>query len=488
MFPCVHYTDQSVCVESVEYERTDDFYDLHVPDSEQYFLSGVLHHNSGKSTISCLKWVSLCMTYPGVRIFACRKHRASCTESMLPIFDAIIPPHELKNPRLQRTGRHSYDFVNGSTIVIGGLDQVTKTLSTQFSVVYVQEATEITENDWEFLQRPLRDPVVPHPDGPYTNGQLRYWTQAVAECNPDAPTHWLNRRANEGKMRRILSRHEDNPTVTEDYLKKLRALTGVRRSRLYEGKWVAAEGQIWPEFDQNIHVLTRLPNREQWRYFGAIDWGFRAPGCMQVWAVDKFNWMYRVAEVYQAERTDDWWLETAQKLRGEFDVEYWVADPEDAGAIAKFRRAGLSVVLADKNIEYGLDAVRQRLAISPDTGMPRMFFLDIVKARRRGVCPICTENRWPTCFEDEVGAYTYTTIDTDKAIKEVPDPKCFDHAADTTRYATVHMDPRDMRPKKPVPKFHPNSFAVIEGYEEIMRKSRAGEYDARLLEREDQWG
>jgi hypothetical protein len=54
----------------------------------------------------------------------------------------------------------------------------------------------------------------------------------------------------------LLSRHEDNPRLYNhsalswtpeglQYLAKLQRLSGVRRKRLYEGQWVAAEGSAY---------------------------------------------------------------------------------------------------------------------------------------------------------------------------------------------------------------------------------------------------
>jgi hypothetical protein len=93
--------------------------------------------------------------------------------------------------------------------------------------VFVDEATELTETDWETIGTRLR------------NGVLS-WQQQIAACNPAHPTHWIKQRAERGPdadarlppPRQPRLRPPDG-TLTEkgaDYFNKLDALTGVRRS------------------------------------------------------------------------------------------------------------------------------------------------------------------------------------------------------------------------------------------------------------------
>jgi phage terminase large subunit len=54
------------------------------------------------------------------------------------------------------------------------------------------------------------------------------------------------------------SRHEDTPTVTPEYLASLDALPGVLRDRLRFGRWAAAEGMVYDEWDASVHVVSQL--------------------------------------------------------------------------------------------------------------------------------------------------------------------------------------------------------------------------------------
>jgi len=73
----------------------------------------------------------LAETYPGCRIVVIRKTRASLTESWMVTFEQkVLPPgHESINPNKQRGHRTSYNYSNGSHIVLGGMDNATRLFS-----------------------------------------------------------------------------------------------------------------------------------------------------------------------------------------------------------------------------------------------------------------------------------------------------------------------------------------------------------------------
>ena len=119
---------------------------------------------TGKSRANLEKLHLCCQKYPGMRGLIVRKTRESCTESALVTFEEKVVPrnHPILQSGGQRKMRQAYQYPNGSTIVVGGMDKPSKTLSTEFDIIYVQEAIELTENDWEMLTRPLRNGVVPY--------------------------------------------------------------------------------------------------------------------------------------------------------------------------------------------------------------------------------------------------------------------------------------------------------------------------------------
>lgn len=395
---------------------------------------------TGKSRAWLEVMVRDAAAYPGSRQAIVRKTRVSLTDSGLKTFENKVLSDGMDEYYLSQSlangpstaTRHAYHFRNGSEIVCHGMDNPTRLFSTEYDRIYVQEATELTENEWESLHRALRNGVMP-------------FQQLGGDCNPDAETHWLNKRCLKGQTKRIQSKHEDNPSLDESYLNRLRALTGVRRARLYEGRWVAAEGQVWDNFLHSTHVLSVLPpwipidekQQPKWRMVvGDCDWGFRNAGVLHVWGVDNDGRMYLLREVYRAGMLIDWWTNTALDLQKEYKVESWQCDPAEPGNITQFRRAGVIATEADNDLTPGLDAVRDRLEVQRD-GRARMYFMAGALRER---CRICDEAKRACGVVEEIPAYVWRIAEDGKPIKEEPDPACSDHGCDGTRYSTRYVD------------------------------------------------
>jgi hypothetical protein len=210
---------------------------------------------TGKSRAVLEKLHICAQNYPGMRGLIVRKTRESLTESALVTFEEkVLPEGSSIALGPQRRLRQAYHYPNGSEIVIGGMDKPSKVMSTEFDFIYPQEAIELSEHDWESLTTRLRNGVMPY-------------QQIVGDTNPDAPTHWLKRRADRGATVFLESRHEDNPVLWDGrradwtdigsvYIEKLDALTGARKPRLRFGKWVQAEGVVYEGWDRAIHLIT----------------------------------------------------------------------------------------------------------------------------------------------------------------------------------------------------------------------------------------
>jgi PBSX family phage terminase large subunit len=387
---------------------------------------------SGK-TRACLEKVhAALLKWPGSRALLIRKTRESLTETALKTYERDVavdgcPPtsNNLRNVR------QSYRYPNGSEFVVGGMDKASKIMSTEFDLCYVQEATELNENDWELLSTRLRNGVMP-------------FQQIIADCNPDAPTHWLRKRCDDGRTREFISRHEDNPRFWDaeakaptpqgiPYFKKLDALTGVRKSRLRDGLWVAAEGLVW-EFDPAVHLIDRFPIPDHWRRYRSIDFGFTNPTTVQWWAVDDDGRLYLYRELYATQTLVSDWAQEINRLSHGETIEDTIAD-HDAEGRATLHRLGIKTTPAKKAILEGIEMVAQRLRILED-GKPRLFVLRDSLVRRD---PLLVEAKLPCCFAEEVGGYCWPKGQDGKPLKELPAPGP-DHGADATRYICMHLD------------------------------------------------
>ena len=400
--------------------------------------------------------------FPGIRMLVVRKTRKSLTESFLQTWeDDCVPEGHALLQGPTRAHRDEYDFGNGSKMILGGMDNPTRLYSTSFDVVYVQEAVELTLDEWERFYRALRAWTPP------MKFQL-----LLGDTNPDARTHWLNKRCDEGKCERMRSRHEDNPkwhdgkTWTFEglaYIGGLQRLSGVRRARLLEGRWDTAEGAVWETFDANMHCIDRPKSLKielgiTW-FVGAMDWGYSDPGVLQVWGITPDKRAYRVAEWYTREELQAWWVAHAVEAAEQFQpMRRIVCDPSRIDAIEainkRFNELGLpSIACGANNARHsggqgdlvGLDLVREKLA-GPN---PSLYFLrDSLMTRDEWLI----QNSLPICTEQEIPGYVFLLNEDGKAGHERTDPACPDHGCDATRYMANYIWRRDLSPAEEAPR------------------------------------
>lgn len=491
---CDRYRSGWDRIKSIAYERTDFFYDLYVPGEEHYIADGIWSHNTGKSRGILQVIAYFCEAIPGLRVLLCRKTRESMTSSTLVEWEECFPEgHEVLNGP-QREQRSIYHFDNGSEVACIGLDKPQKVFSTKWDIIYFEELTEegVTLEQWELFYRGLRG------NHPINNQHL-----LIGSCNPTYPEHWARQRILEGKAETCSTRHEDNPRWhtglltpegnyaesgwTEEgraYIDGLRRMSGYTRRRLLDGEWCSADGMVFPEYDRDIHVIdAKIEHHNgdhyivkagsddsiqiEW-YFISMDFGFRAPGCLQVWAVDGKDRLYRVVEVYQRGQGLDWWANAICSLSKEFPFTRGVADCADPLAIqflndriGKFRSRSLSRMIqpCDKSNGklHGLDQLRW--GFSSDSGGPRTFlFKDALRYGRD--MELKSKGR-ATCMEEEVPAYVWAKLKNGSmSEKEEPDPNSADHAIDAAVYAHVFAWKKDMRGKKPERRFKPGSLGA----------------------------
>jgi PBSX family phage terminase large subunit len=388
---------------------------------------------TGKSRACLEKVHACCLRWPGSRWLVVRKTRESLTESGLVTFEQkVLPRNSPIAEGPQRRMRQAYHYPNGSEVVVGGLDKPSKVMSTEYDGIYVQEAIELYENDFESLTTRLRNGVMP-------------FQQLIGDTNPDAPTHWLKRRADADKTAMLESRHEDNPVLWDaalgrwteagvQYIARLDNLSGVRLQRLRYGRWVAAEGVVYEGWDRNIHLIDRFPIPVTWRRIRSIDFGYTNPFSCQFWAIDHDGRMFLYREIYKSQRTVAEHAEVIKAISGTDYFEATVAD-HDAEDRATLHQHGIRTVPAYKAISPGIQAIQDRLKMAGD-GRPRLFvFRDALVERDE----LLVESKKPTSTAEEFDGYMWPKGQDGRAVREVP-IDADNHAMDSMRYAAAYAN------------------------------------------------
>lgn len=449
---------------------------------------------TGKSRAALEKLHAVCLRTSDVRALIVRKTRESLSSTALVTYRQYVAKEAIASGEVYFYGGSKeeaaqYRYGNGSTITIGGLDKSIRIMSSEYDVIYVQEATECVVDDIEALSSRLR------------NNRISF-QQLIMDCNPDTPTHFLKGMEAEGTLVILESTHRDNPVlynpdtgeVTERgraYLERLGRLTGVRRKRLLLGLWVAAEGIVYEGWDPDVHVCDPFEIPWNWQRYWSIDFGYTNPFVLGCWAVEPVTGrLYKYREIYYSKRLVEHHAEQIMDIvapfmwscgalpdgpkggaycgmenLGERDhcvacgaerPDHWrrarkwkepqprriLADHDAEGRATFTLKTGLRTTAAHKEVTEGIQAVEERLQLMDDGKPGIMFFRDALverddELRQRGK---------PTCTIEEFPGYAWapppqtTTISTTQSrTKEFPG-KENDHGMDETRYQVAHHD------------------------------------------------
>ena len=361
---------------SVEYEWREPQISLIESTDDELLAVGPM--GTGKTAAVLSKINFYCSSVPRTKVLILRKTAASLAHSALDIWRDHIVPNELAsgairfvNATKDEPGRYEYD--NGSIVAIGGLDVAEKWRSSEFDIVYVNEAAELTEHDWETLITRTR------------NYRLSF-NQLIGDTNPDREDHWLLQRCEAGLCKMIKFTHEDNPRMFDrvtgkftswgtNYLRKLSHLRGVNYKRYVRGIWCTAEGVIWESYDPAIHLKEPFEIPQDWPRFWSVDWGWSHPFVWQCWVRSPDGVLYLVHEIYMTKRkVRDHARTIAETLGAEmideghyrlpwWEMPYKISTDHDPENMATLNEAfGVTCELADKSVLDGIALVDDRLA------------------------------------------------------------------------------------------------------------------------------
>jgi phage terminase large subunit len=369
--------------------------------------------------------------YPRLRVLCVRKVRADLAESILVTYERDILGYD--NPicgSQKRQSRDVYTYPNGSVMVIGGMDRPGRFLSSEWDIIYAPECQQLDLDEWEMLvQRKARDGKYPYP-------QIR------GDVNPDRPDHWIIQRSNDGKLTLLSTTHADNPKYwditandwtplgREYVLGTLESLTGIRRERYLLGKWVSAEGAIYPDFDPTMHVIDPFEIPADWPRYRSVDFGYTNPFVCLWAALDPDGRAYVYREIYMSQRLVE---DHARVINALSAGERYVTTIRDHDAEdgATLERYGIDTTPADKDVSTGIQSVAARLRDAGD-GKPRVFFMRDALVE---VDSTLADRKRPTRTVEEFGGYVWN----DRVKREEP-LKQDDHGMDALRYLCKELD------------------------------------------------
>lgn len=167
---------------------------------------------SGKSIFAGRKILERCATEPGHRALVIRKVYNtiynSCFEQLV---DQVNEFYKAQVKKIKLSPL-TILFKNGSKIIFKGLDDKEKLKSIKgITMIWIEEASEILESDFDQLDIRLRD-------------ESPYYQQIILSFNPITITHWLKKRffdKQDDRARTSRTNYKDNKFLTAEAIKTL---------------------------------------------------------------------------------------------------------------------------------------------------------------------------------------------------------------------------------------------------------------------------
>ena len=235
-------------------------------------------------------------------------------------------------------------------------------------------------------------------------------------CNPQYPQHWFRQEWILNKAGKnalyIHFKMEDNPSLSPKMLARYKNLyTGTFYQRFIEGKWVSAQGLVYP-FMTADNMYWDTPKADTEEFVISCDYGTVNPASFGLWGHYTDGW-YRVDEYYYdsrkegVQKTDEEHYQGLCRLAQERAIRCVIVDPSAASFMEVIRRHGRFKVLPASNSV--LDGIRS-----------------VASALKQGEIKICKNG---TDTLREFGLYRWK----EDGLHDTP-VKENDHAMDDIRY------------------------------------------------------
>lgn len=323
--------------------------------AEERYLILMGGAGSGKSWFCTQKVIFRATTNDNFRIGVFRKVARTLRQSVFHRIKSQINAWGL-SPffRINQTDM-SFHFINGSEIILLGLDDPEKLKSIdELSSAWAEECTEFTEADFNQIDLRIR-------------GESPGYKQILASFNPINVNHWLRERffcsGIATNVRTHKSTYRDNPHCGEEYDVMLAELQrkNPNLGRIYkDAEWGLLEGLV---YELPIMEMEYTPvNREIY----GLDFGFNNPtalirlGLKDVSPSKQTGDIYLREIIYQSGLTTPQ-LAEAMKAAGVSKTATIWADSAEPDRIAELKLHGYRVRPASKgkgSVNAGIDLCR----------------------------------------------------------------------------------------------------------------------------------
>lgn len=343
------------------------------------------------------------------------------------------------------------DFKNGGRLHIGGEDDKDgKVLGTEWDIALYSQCEQSKPDFWQRLSGRCTG----------RQGSLKVDGEEIGillgECNPDHKEHHLKKRERRDQLEMISLKHKDNIKIFKDGsytnygARTIRGLkkrySGIVYQRLYEGKWVAAEGLVYNFQEHHMREIRWGDIPSDYLIITGRDYGttVNSPFVHLAFAYSPDHddiLELPNSQIYQSGKEvseiGTWIQQIEEQIEQELGrgVDVRVAD-HDSQAQLILQNQGLPAILADKELLIGIEQVRNRLSngtihFNPNSrwNEPDLELLDK---------PQQLFDEWPLYRHKDEAAQLKNIAKADVPVKGN------DHGLDVVRYICMYLAPEPM--------------------------------------------
>ena len=189
------------------------------------------------------------------------------------------------------------------------------------------------------------------------------------DTNPENPTHTVKidyidksgQRLENGQLniKAFQFTLYDNTFLDKEYVKSIEASTpsGMFYDRDILGKWVAAEGVVYKDFNREKHYIKDTEGIQFKRYFAGVDYGWEHYGSIVVVGIDIYNNYYLLEEHSYQHKDIDQWCSIGKDIVKRYGNINFYCDHARPDYVNKMRVEGLRAINAKKDVIEGISEV-----------------------------------------------------------------------------------------------------------------------------------
>lgn len=313
--------------------------------SQKRIIINVGGAGSSKSYSTAQYLIEKFITEKHKKFFVCRKTLPALKITAYYLIVELLKKYQIYNYfKHNRTDRIIYNLLNNNFFYFSSIDDPEKIKSSEWNYIWIEEAIELTLEDFLILYTRLR-----------AKETYNTFNQIILTLNPSDSHSWIYEKLmKQPDVEIIQSTYKDNPYLPESYKQSLEHLIEQDEQyyKIYTlGEWTQSTNKIYT----NWQITEEWPKTGESIY--GLDFGFNNPTALV--EVKRINDSLYIRQLlYQSGLTNNDLIEKL-KLLIPNRLNYIYCDTEDPQAIECINRAGFNAHKADKDVLAGIKFIKQ---------------------------------------------------------------------------------------------------------------------------------